>query len=143
MAMKTYDGTTVSRDLPTEGRSFEQVVYQSGKPILDSELNHSQDLLARMERLLRAQGHPSGILRGQTRIDPYADFGFVDPSDGDTWWSPDTFWVRRMVASVAGRPVIVEYTNNDVEAVPTHHVFMVPMVYGSKRAGERLLNNAQ
>jgi hypothetical protein len=117
MAMKTYEGTTVSRDLPSGGRSFDQVVYQSGKPILDSELNHAQDLIARMERLLRAQGHPSGILRGQTRIDPYLDYGFT--TAGDAEWSSDSFWVRRMVASVAGRPVVVEFTNNDAMSTPT------------------------
>ena len=37
---KYYTGSTVSRDLPTGERSFSQVVYQSGKPILDAELNH-------------------------------------------------------------------------------------------------------
>ena len=105
----TQTGTSVSRDLPPGERSFDSLVYQSGKPVLDSELNLSPDVLAYAERLFRSVHHPSGFVRLQTAYDSFEDYLFLKPGDED--FKEDCFALKKMVANVAGRPVVVEYTD--------------------------------
>lgn len=132
---------SVSRFVGTGDRAFDTVVTQSGRPILDSELQLGQDAAWFEGFLLRRWQIPSGWLRGQTRYDGYCDYtmekapvGVVDDipgggSIGDSVGSiggsvgednpgilPDRtmincFLLPRLEAVVAGRPVIVEYTN--------------------------------
>lgn len=105
---KYYTGSTVSRDLPTGEHSFSQVVYQSGKPILDAELNHDQDIKQEIQKLLGDVHLPSGFFRHQTRRDNEAqDFEYV----ADT----NTFLINKLQAVVAGFPITVEYTNTDTD----------------------------
>lgn len=105
----TQTGTSVSRDLPPGERSFDSLVYQSGKPVLDSELNLSADVLAYAERLFRSVHHPSGFVRLQTAYDSFDDYVFLKPGDED--FKEDCFEIKKMVANVAGRPIVVEYTD--------------------------------
>lgn len=101
---KYYTGSTVSRHLPAEGRSWDEVVGQSGKPVLDSELNLQQEVGREITRRLYSETVPSGWLRGPGASDPSADFSF--PGSADL----NSFFMNRRVALVAGMPVVVEYT---------------------------------
>lgn len=59
MTVKSY-GTGISAYLDPEGRSWETTVFQAGKPLLDKELNLSQDLSAEAEFQFRRRTMPSG-----------------------------------------------------------------------------------
>ena len=107
----TQTGTSVSRDLPAGERSYDSLVYQSGKPVLDSELNLSPEVLAYAERLFRSVHHPSGFVRLQTAYDSINDYEFLKPGDDD--FVDDGFALKKLVANVAGRPVVVEFTNTE------------------------------
>jgi hypothetical protein len=102
----------VSRHLKLGERSLNQVVYQSGKPVLDAELNLSQDISEYTRQLLARREAQSGWLKGQTFRDGYLDFTFQHSCDEG--FAPNTFSMKKMVALVAGNPVVVEYTDTSV-----------------------------
>ena len=92
---KHYTGTSVSRTLSPGERSLDTLVYQSGKPVLDSELNLSHDVAAYAERLLQSRHIPSGFLRGQTTQDSSADYHLQKVGDAD--FQPNSFLMKKMV----------------------------------------------
>lgn len=113
---------TVSRHLHTGDRSFEAVVGESGKPYLESEVNLGQDASWWENFLFRRWQIPSGWLRGSTRSDVYDNYtletpplGVTDDTPGTTAFDGTTMVnalvLPRLEAVVAGRPVVVEYTN--------------------------------
>jgi len=103
----------VSRSLPPGDRSFADVVFQSGKPVLDCELNLQQDVQTFADALVSKHGQQSGIFRGQTRNNAYDDFSFDTPPTVPV----NGFIMKRVEAIVAGFPLVIEYTNtpNDGE----------------------------
>lgn len=130
---------TVSRSAKTGDRALLSVIAESGKPVLDAELNLNQDAKWMEGYLLRRWHTPSGWLRGKTHYDAYCDWtletapvGLVDDS-GDAGGSAgsggsggsagsgghihadgtllDAVVLPRLEATVAGHPVVVEYTN--------------------------------
>ena len=124
---------TVSRGLGVGDRAFQGVVSESGKPVLDVELNIHQQISWMDNYLHRKWHHPSGFLRGHGHRDAYCDWttgtaptGMADDyasiSQGP-WASPSDPLVHadrtlinavvlpRLEATVAGMPVVVEYTN--------------------------------
>lgn len=101
---KYYTGSTVSRHLPAEDRSWDEVVGQSGKPFLDSEVNLQQEIGREITRRLYSETVPSGWLRGPGAFNPASDFSFPGSSD------LNSFYMNRRTALVAGMPVVVEYT---------------------------------
>lgn len=99
---------TVSRDLAVGDRSFVDVVFESGKPVLDCELNLQQDAQAFANALVSKQAQQSGFFRGQGRYNAYNDYSF-DPT---TVTIPvNSFGLTRLEAIVAGFPLVVEFTN--------------------------------
>lgn len=104
---------TVSMDRSPDERAYANMVFESGKPPIDYEFNISQDLENYFQRVLASKSFPSGFLKGQTRADSYADYSFDAPSDPT--WLANSFHLNKVVAHVAGLPVVVEYTNSDVE----------------------------
>lgn len=100
---------TVSRNTKVGDRSYGGVVYQSGKPILDAELNALQDVLGQTRSLLQRQ--PSGFLLDQTRKSAFDDFTFYPV--GDPSFLANSLHLRRIEALVAGFPVVLEFTNTD------------------------------
>jgi hypothetical protein len=104
-----FPGSTVSRYLPPGDRSWAGVIYQSGRPPLDSEFQLEQDLADEVRSRFAQRTTPSGWVRGQTRYDSFQDFSFPVPTDGD--FVADAFRMRACLATVAGHPVWVEYTN--------------------------------
>lgn len=101
-----YDSSashTVSRDLPPKDRAFELMVAQSGKPILDADINLTQDVRAELQKLLHNEVLSSGFLDVQRRTDRRSDFTY-----GTT---VDSFNMSKRVAWVRGVPVVVEFAN--------------------------------
>lgn len=105
---KYFPGTSVSRYLPPGEHSWDSEVYQSGKPVLDAELNLSQEVRSHLENLIQQREAPSGWLRGPIPNQPMADFNFLGTSDPE--FVDNTFWMRKRTALVAGMPVVVDYT---------------------------------
>jgi hypothetical protein len=99
--------TTVSRDVPPGEYSWDTVVYQSGRPVLDAELNLTQDAAEYAKLLIAGKTLPSGFLRSQSSRDSFADFGFVVAAPG----GENVFSLNKQLAFVAGMPVVVEYTD--------------------------------
>ena len=120
---------TVSRSARTGDRSFIGVVTESGKPVLDTELNLRQDVLWMDDFLLRRWQTPSGWLRGRTHFDAYCDWtletapgaladdsALTDPAGSGTLIFADSTPIGsvilpRLEAVVAGHPIVIEYTN--------------------------------
>jgi hypothetical protein len=111
---------TVSRGMSTGDRSFSGVVCESGKPILDAEVNLRQEALW-MQGFLRSRWEtPSGWLRGSAPVDRSADFhpgiAINDDTPSGTHVHGDGSFINALPylkreALVAGYPVVVEYTN--------------------------------
>lgn len=99
--------SSVSRDLDPGEYSWDTVVYQSGRPILDAELNLVQDAGEYNRTLLAGKALPSGFLRGQTTLSALADYAFGLPPGVPL----NSFVLPRLLANVAGMPVVIEYTN--------------------------------
>ncbi len=98
--------SSVSRDIDPGEASLDTVVYQSGRPILDAELNLAQDASEYNRTLLAGKSLPSGFIRGQTTLPALGDYSFGTPPGVPV----DSFVLPRLLASVAGMPVVVEYT---------------------------------
>lgn len=101
--------SSVSRDLTPADYSWDAVVYQAGRPVLDAELNLAQDASEYNRVLLAGSVLPSGFIRGQGITPSFDEYGF----------SPvlpvDSFALSRLLANVAGMPVVVEYTNTTTQ----------------------------
>jgi len=117
---------TVSRSADTSDRALIGVIAESGKPVLDAELNLWQDAQWMEDYLLRRWHTPSGWLRGRTHLDAYCDWmletapvGLTDDSGGTLIHADgtllDSIVLPRMEAIVAGHPVVVEYVNTATE----------------------------
>lgn len=106
---KYYTGTSVSRHLSAGERSFREVTFQSGKPVLDSELNLVQEVRQQIRTLLSERGVPSGFTKGQNRYDSREDFAVIPV--GSPQFVSDAFFMRKQTALVGGFPVVVEFSN--------------------------------
>jgi hypothetical protein len=110
---KFYTGSSVSRHLPAGDRSFGEVVGQSGKPFLDAELNLTQEISDEIRKLLWNGTTPSGWIRGPLEPrEPQEEFAFIE--FGDFGYLADSFIMSKSLATVAGYPIVVEYSNVDV-----------------------------
>lgn len=105
-----FPGSTVSRYLPPGERSFNGVVYQSGRPITDADIILQQDAAAEAQTLLLRRTVPSGWLRGQGRYDSFQDFNFLPPTDPS--FVADSFLMEAVTTIIAGMPVTVSYTDS-------------------------------
>jgi len=108
-----------SRYLKPGETGYSQVVYQAGKPVLDSELNFDQEIRTHLRSILAERRVPSGWVRGQTRANAYEDYSFDAPWLAGPTLNPDflanAFHLRKLQAIVAGHLVDVEYTNTDTD----------------------------
>lgn len=100
--------SSVSRDLSPSNYAWDTVVIQSGRPILDAELNLVQDASEYNRVLLSGSTLPSGFIRGQGTGSALDDYQFPLPGGGDP---ANSFILPRLLATVAGMPVVLEYTN--------------------------------
>ena len=99
-------GTTVSRYLSPNGRSWAGVVTQTGRPILDSELNLMQDAAYAQNAQLQASYMPSGWIRPQGSMQGLGDFVPVAAAT-----ATNVIDLRAGLAMVAGYPIQVEFAN--------------------------------
>ena len=112
-----YPGSFVSRVLDPDEHSWDSVVTQSGRPLLDADLNLVQDLRTHAQDLLTRA--PSGWLRGpEDPENPDDDFTFYSPAPG----VEDSFVMRKGIARVAGMPVVVDRT---FTATPGNNVIVL------------------
>lgn len=98
---------TVSRTLAVQERSFAGIIAENGKPRLDCEINGEQDALQWANSIVSQQTTKSGWYQESPRKDAFQDFQFGLLNN--------KFSMARKVASVAGMPVVVEYTGTATE----------------------------
>jgi len=112
-----YFPTSVSRYLDPKERSWDTVVSQKGKLVLDSEKNLEQDVrdLDRIRQLARTL--PSGWVRGQSRGDAYNEFSYDDPyiPGLNPDFIPNAFHMQKVQALVAGMLLDIEYVDTDTK----------------------------
>jgi len=112
---------TVSRSLAVEERSFLGIVAESHKPLLDCEINAGPEINQWLESVARQAQHPSGWYRNSPRHNSSLDFTFGS--------GLNQFSMTRQVCSVAGMPVVVEYTNT---ASPSNDIILEgPTLYNA------------
>lgn len=104
-----FPGSTVSNYLSPGERSWAGVVFQSGRPFVDAEFQLEQDVEDLIRSTLAQRTTSSGWVRGQARTPAFDDFSFPVPTDPA--FVADAFYMRSRLATVAGYPVWVEYTN--------------------------------
>ena len=115
--------SSVSRDLTPAEYSWDSIVYQSGRPILDAELNLPQDAQDYNRVLLAGQSLPSGFIRGQGTLSSFSDYAFGAPPVVPA----NSFVLSRLLASVASMPVVIDYTaistaNTNIVTLPAASV---------------------
>lgn len=97
--------SSVSRNLSVNSRAWDSVVHRAGFPILDSEINLSQDIRGASRRF----ASPSGVLAYEPHDLGLEDFVFLNP--GDPGFTSNTFNIRSFVANFAGTEIYVGGTN--------------------------------
>jgi hypothetical protein len=110
---------SVSRYLDPKERSWDTVVAEEGKLVLDSEKILEQDLLE-LDRLRdMARTVPSGWVRGQSRGDAYNEFSYDAPWLAGPVLNPDftpnAFHMQKVQALVAGMLLDIEYVETDTK----------------------------
>ena len=100
-------GSLVSGYLDPEGRNWETAVYQSGKPVLDKELNLSTDLANDRTRITKVRSLPSGWLN-QDAVDSSEAVSaiFTDSIVSNEFRTP-----QDLIAHVNGWTIRVSNTN--------------------------------
>ncbi len=108
-ANRYYAGTTVSRYLSPDGRSWAGVLFQSGKPVLDAELQLEQDAAGHLVSQVQSVYLPSGWMRPQGSNGGQGDYIVIPPGG----MSPVTnaFDLPAATVMVAGYPVRFEFAN--------------------------------
>ena len=104
-ANRYYAGTTVSRYLSPDGRAWAGVLFQSGKPVLDAELQLEQDAAQNLTNRVQAAYMPSGWIRPQGSSN-LSDYVTIPPALG-----VNILGLRAATVMVAGYPVQFEYAN--------------------------------
>lgn len=109
-----YAGSTVSRDLDPGNYAWDSVVYQSGRPVLDAEVNLPQDNGAYNRTLATARTTPSGFFLPPGVVgNTSTEFTFPTAATGHE----NRFYLGTQFAVVAGMPVVVDFTNSSVQGV--------------------------
>lgn len=108
-ANRYYAGTTVSRYLSPDGRSWAGVLFQSGKPVLDAELQLEQDAAGHLVSQVQSVYLPSGWLRPQGSNSGQKDYIVIPP--GGPPPVTDAFDLPAATVMVAGYPVRFEFAN--------------------------------
>lgn len=99
---------STSRDLDPTNYAWDSVVYQAGRPMLDSELNLTQDILNKKNTL------PSGMISYQGQDDAIGSFSFEDPYVGGVLnanFTANSFVINPFKAMVNGMVIDVRNTN--------------------------------
>ena len=117
--------SSVSRSLDAGEASWDTLLAQSGRPILDADLNLTQDVGGYNRVLLASRSLPSGFFRGQGIGSSFSDYSFYGaPAPADA----NKFELGKLLAIVAGMPVAVEYTGT---TTPGANVITLPAAQAS------------
>ena len=112
--------------------SFESLVFQQDKPVLDWELNLLQEVLGQAgSRLMALKTLPSSVLNGDFLEDPglQSSYGFLGTSyTSVTTEFANKFNIRAVDLVVNGWPVRFEYTDS---ATPGENIITLPGPPGS------------
>lgn len=99
---------STSRDLDPTNYAWDSIVYQAGRPMLDSELNLTQDILNKKSTL------PSGMISYQGEDDSVGSFAYEKPYVGGVLnvnFTANTFTINPFKAMVNGIVIDVRNTN--------------------------------
>ena len=99
---------STSRDLDPTNYAWDSVIYQAGRPMLDSELNLTQDILNKKNTL------PSGMISYQGQDDTVGSFSFEDPYVGGVLnanFTANSFVINPFKAMVNG--MVIDVRNTD------------------------------
>lgn len=109
--MPIYDKQfpATSRHLPTGGRSWDEAVYQTGKPILDSEQILSQEINQELSSIVSQKETPSGFLSGSAWHPLQQDFVF--PTPASPAFVSDGFYMLKQSVKIGPMPLVIEYSN--------------------------------
>lgn len=98
----------VSAPRSTEQRGYTEVVFQSGRPVPDYEVNLQQQIRQHLQRVIRRNTHPSGFLLPPGRQNARDDLTFNVVGDVD--FVANAFRMGKQTACIAGTPVEIEFT---------------------------------
>lgn len=117
-------GTLLTRYLDATGTNYDTVVYQRGKPPLDSEFVFDQELQNTARQDLIRQSIPSGWMTGDFDLDSNEDFDFR--AEADTF-----YLVNRPIVNVNGWTFPVEYTDSSVAGENKIELPLAPLGIGN------------
>lgn len=100
-------GSLLTRYLDPSETNYDTVVYQRGKPVLDSEFVFDQELQNSARQNLVRQAIPSGWMTGDFDSDEHADFDFR--AEANT-----LYLINRPIVNVNGWVFPVEFTDSAV-----------------------------
>ena len=124
---------STSRDLDPTNYAWDSVVYQAGRPMLDSELNLTQDIINKKNTL------PSGMISYQGQDDDIGSFSFEDPYDDanppnlNPNFVANSFVIKPFKAMVNG--MVIDVRNTDATD-GTNKITLPPPIPGAG-AGNR------
>jgi len=124
-ANRYYAGTTVSRYLSPDGRAWAGVLFQSGKPVLDAELQLEQDAAQNLTDRMQAAYMPSGWIRPQGAPN-LSDYIAISPAV-----ATNTIDLSAATVMVAGYPVQFEYANTVVAGLNRILLDVPPILGGA------------
>jgi hypothetical protein len=127
---KYLTGSGVSRYLRPGERSWGGVVYRSGSPVLDSELILENDISTTLSQVLGRETSPSGWLKGQSPRN-YRDEDYGTPSPGHPAFVAEAFYLAKQTAIVNGWPIVVEYSNTNVDDFNIIPLEAAPIIGGA------------
>jgi len=119
-------GQNVSHTFSNENYNFDSVVFQAGRPILDSELNLEQQL---QQDLLRK----TASFRGSGWVSYKKPF--AEPGLGEVFYTQDPNTAEPEIAVVNGWPVYVANTNTIEEHANKIDLSEFPLAAGSRADG--------
>ena len=102
---------STSRDLDPTNYAWDSIVYQAGRPMLDSELNLTQDILNKKSTI------PSGVISYQGQDDTIGSFVFEEPYPSflsgnlNANFTPNAFVINPFKVMVNGVVIDVRNTN--------------------------------
>lgn len=118
---------STSRDLDPTNYAWDSLVYQAGRPMLDSELNLTQDILNKKNTL------PSGMISYQGQDDPIGSFAFQSPSDPN--FTANAFVINPFKALVNG--IAIDVRNTDAVDGTNKITLPAPDTGGGIDSGDR------
>lgn len=101
-----YPNSSVSRTPTPGGYSWDSVIVQTGRGVLDADFNLIHDIPDYNRILTQSRSLPSGFVRTQSVIDSFEEFVFPSAISANA----NILGIIRQMALVAGMPVVIDLT---------------------------------